>query len=61
MEQGSLFERLDRLERENARFRRSGRVMKLLLLSTIALVITVVSVPKAQSILVTRHCHCTRV
>jgi hypothetical protein len=51
MEQSSLVERLERIERENTRFRRSTRIMKILLASTIALVATIVSVPKVHSIL----------
>lgn len=52
MEQATLVERLERLERENMKFRRSARFMKLLVSSLIAITVAGISIPIAHSITV---------
>jgi hypothetical protein len=52
MEQASLVERLEQLERENMKFRRSARFMKLLVSSLIAITVAGISIPIAHSITV---------
>jgi hypothetical protein len=50
MEQAWLIERLERLERENVKFRRSATFMKLLVSSLIAITVAGISIPIAHSI-----------
>ena len=46
---GALVERLDQLERENSRIRRSARLMKIVMAPAIAFCIAISSVPQALS------------